>query len=170
MEGLRPADEATLQRLRPLWASYGMPLPAAGPDHLVEVQLSDDPDAPTFPYPPCCVLSRYGLLSSADKLVTPAVQGVLAKLRGGCDCMGCGGYCCGCRWWVHGKKDASLKSELLFFCPACCYRLQMTWRPLLSSFWETSCAWQGRMCGTLMAPRWHPPAAASSWRRSRQRS
>jgi hypothetical protein len=98
IEGLLPADEATLQRLRPLWASYGMPLPAEAPEHLVEVRLSDDPDATAFPYPPCCVLSRYGLMSSADKLAAPAVQGVLAKLRGGWGCGGCGGHSCGCRW------------------------------------------------------------------------
>lgn len=108
IEGLRPADEATLQRLRPLWASYGLPLPAEGPEHLVAVRLSDDPDAPTFPYPPCCVLGRSGLLSSASKLAAPAVQGVLAKLRGEWGRMGwrvlvCRAVVVGA-WHTHDRK------------------------------------------------------------------
>ena len=82
IDRLRPADEPTLLRLRPLWAAYGMPLPPAV-DCLVEVRLSDDPDAPTYPYPPHCVLGKGGLQVVADRLASPAVQGVLAKLRGG---------------------------------------------------------------------------------------
>lgn len=38
VERLRPADEATLARLRPLWQAYGMPLPDEALQHLVEVR------------------------------------------------------------------------------------------------------------------------------------
>lgn len=89
VERLRPADAATLARLRPLWAAHGMPLPPEGQEggsaggHLVEVCLEDDPDAPAFPYPPCHVLGPFGLQPLADRRSSPAVQAVLARLRGG---------------------------------------------------------------------------------------
>jgi len=91
VERLRPADAATLARLRPLWAAHSMPLPLEGQEggsslggHLVEVCLEDDPDAPSFPYPPCRVLGTFGLQPLADRRSSPAVQAVLARLRGGC--------------------------------------------------------------------------------------
>lgn len=89
VERLRAADAATLARLRPLWAAHGMPLPPEGQDggsaggHVVEVCLEDDPDAPAFPYPPCRVLGPFGLQPLADRRSSPAVQAVLARLRGG---------------------------------------------------------------------------------------
>lgn len=81
VECLRPADAPTLARLRPLWAAYGQPLPASV-EHLAEVRLDCDPDAPTFPYPPCRLLGQDGLATLADRLAAPAVQAVLARLRG----------------------------------------------------------------------------------------
>lgn len=89
VERLRPADPATLARLRQLWAAHGMPLPPEGKEdggaggHLVDVCLEDDPDAPSFPYPPCRVLGPFGLEPLACRRASPAVQAVLARLRGG---------------------------------------------------------------------------------------
>ena len=82
IQRLRPADEPTLARLRPLWASHGMPLPPQV-DCLVEVALDCNPDAPTFRYPDCRVLGASGLLSVASKRSAPTVQAALARLRGG---------------------------------------------------------------------------------------
>lgn len=79
---MRTADAATLGRLRPVWASYRLPLPEAIP-YLVEVQFEDDPDAPAFAYPPCSVLSKSGLDPVHTRLDSSAVQAVLARVRGG---------------------------------------------------------------------------------------
>ncbi|PSC72899.1 hypothetical protein C2E20_3898 [Micractinium conductrix] len=78
--GARPADAATLATLRPLWAAHGHPLPAEVPT-FVEVVLEDDPDAPTFPYPPCRLLGHGGLQCVASRRSAPGVQAVLARLR-----------------------------------------------------------------------------------------
>lgn len=80
--GVRMADAATLGRLHPVWASYGLPLPEAVP-YLVEVQFEEDPDAPAFAYPPCCVLSKSGLDPVHTRLDSSAVQAALARVRGG---------------------------------------------------------------------------------------
>lgn len=80
-----PADESTVDRLHPLWASHGMPLQQPV-DSLVQVSLDCDPDAPVFHYPPCRVLGQGGLRSAASTRSAAAVQAVLAKLRGGCSC------------------------------------------------------------------------------------
>lgn len=174
IERLRPADEATLGRLRPLWSAYGQPLPAAV-DQLVEVRLDCDPDAPTFPYPPSRVLGQYGLQTVADKRAAPAVQGVLARLRGRLGAGWCG------RLSGVGRRRGGLGGTvalgrmalwhlqrcgraagnhpfstpyLLSASPTCLPphhppQKQMTWQPRLSSFWETSCVWrQWRTSGT----------------------
>ncbi|GAB4820750.1 hypothetical protein N2152v2_007796 [Parachlorella kessleri] len=80
MCGACPADAATLERLRPLWASYGFQLPALVP-YLVNVCFEEDQDAPVFPYPPCCVLSQSGLDPVHSRLDSSPVQSLLARLR-----------------------------------------------------------------------------------------
>lgn len=47
-----------------------------------QVCLDCDPDAPSYALPACRVLGQYGLQTTASKLSSPAVQAVLAKLRG----------------------------------------------------------------------------------------
>ncbi|KAL4457639.1 hypothetical protein ABPG75_012504 [Micractinium tetrahymenae] len=82
IQRLRPADAATLARLRPLWAAHGQPLPeGADTQPLAEVCLDCDPDAPSYPIPACRLLGQYGLQSTASKLSSLAVQSVVAKLR-----------------------------------------------------------------------------------------
>ena len=49
----------------------------------LQVVLEDDPDAPTFPYPPCRLLGHGGLQCVASRRSAPGVQAVLARLRGG---------------------------------------------------------------------------------------
>lgn len=83
---LRPADAATVARLRARWALYGILLPPDVP-YLVEVALDCDPDAPRFPFPPYCVLGRDGLLTASAKRVAPGVQAALARLRGEPPCV-----------------------------------------------------------------------------------
>lgn len=100
VERLRPADAPTLAHLRPLWAAYGQALPAEV-EQLAEVRLDCDPDAPTFPYPPCRLLGQDGLASRADKLAAPPVQAVLARLRGGCCLASLSDWRPG---WLHASK------------------------------------------------------------------
>lgn len=50
--------------------------------YLVHVRFEEDEDAPCFPYPPCCVLSRAGLATEQDRLSSPAVLAVLARIKG----------------------------------------------------------------------------------------
>lgn len=70
-----------MERLQPAWASYGLPLPPIVP-YLVHVRFDYDEDAPSFPYPPCCVLSRAGLDPTHTRLDSEPVQAVLARVRG----------------------------------------------------------------------------------------
>lgn len=120
IHAVRPADEATVDRLRPLWASHGMPLPPRV-DSLVDVSLDCDPDAPVFPYPLCRVLGQAGLLSTASRRSVPAVQAVLAKLRGGCSCL----------------LDPHVQQPLQAHCHA--FMVQTTWLPPPSSSWGPRC-------------------------------
>lgn len=48
----------------------------------LQVCLDCDPDAPSYAIPACRVLGQYGLQTTASKLSSPAVQAVVAKLRG----------------------------------------------------------------------------------------
>lgn len=48
----------------------------------LQVCLDCDPDAPSYKVPACRVLGQYGLQTTASKLSSPAVQAVLARLRG----------------------------------------------------------------------------------------
>ena len=87
-------DTADESSLRQQWlVNAGVHLPATI-SYIVHVRFVDDCDAPTVPYPSCCVLAPGGLSYTSHKPGTHAQLGVLRKLTGACfSCLATGLLC-----------------------------------------------------------------------------
>lgn len=84
IDGVEAAAPGCLEALASLWAQQGIALPpeAAATPYVLRVRFEDDPDAPTFLFPTCCALSEAGLDPQHSRVDQPAVQSLLARLRG----------------------------------------------------------------------------------------
>jgi hypothetical protein len=82
IDRVRAPTPAEAERLQVAWRAAGFALPPGALERVADVRFSDDPDDPASPFPPCCVLSQLALDPLHDRLDSPEVRAVVARLRG----------------------------------------------------------------------------------------
>ena len=82
INGTHQASPEEADRLCAAWAAVGRRLPLSAFSTLVDVCFDEDPDAATYPVPPCAVLSSRGIDKVQTRLQSAEVQAVVLRLKG----------------------------------------------------------------------------------------